>query len=90
MKQKPCIPISLYEYFPKNFFQQCTTAACHVVDVEIEEPSKDNAITIEEERTLIPKEGLSTHVSIKEALQLPEGMRKALIVVLASLDDHEA
>ncbi|KAM2003907.1 hypothetical protein ACFX15_027417 [Malus domestica] len=60
-----------------------------MVDVEIEEPSKGNAITVEEERTLTPKEGLPTHVNIKEALRLPKGIRKALITVLASLDNHE-
>ncbi|KAM1940933.1 hypothetical protein ACFX13_028575 [Malus domestica] len=60
-----------------------------MVDVEIEEPSKGNAITVEEERTVTPKEGLPTHVNIKEALRLPKGIRKALITVLASLDNHE-
>ncbi|KAM2695541.1 hypothetical protein EV1_040025 [Malus domestica] len=39
--------------------------------------------------TLTPKEGLPTHVSIKEMLRLPKGMRKALIAVLASPDNHE-
>ncbi|KAM1116398.1 hypothetical protein ACFX1X_007032 [Malus domestica] len=89
MKQEPCILVSLHKYFPNDFFQQCITIAGHMVDVEIEEPSKGNVITVEEERTLIPKKGLPTHVSIKEALRLPKGMRKALIAVLASPDDHE-
>ncbi|KAM2981393.1 hypothetical protein FF2_012699 [Malus domestica] len=40
MEQEPRIPISLHEYFPNDFFQQCTIAACHMVEVEIEEPSK--------------------------------------------------
>ncbi|KAM1569397.1 hypothetical protein ACFX10_034518 [Malus domestica] len=73
MEQEPRIPVSLHEYFPKNFFQQCTTIACHMVYVEIEEPSKGNDIIVKE-RTLTPKEGLPTHVSIKEALRLPKGM----------------
>ncbi|KAM2710426.1 hypothetical protein FF1_046794 [Malus domestica] len=89
MEQEPRIPVSLHEYFLNDFFQQCIVVACHMVDVEIKEPSKGNAIIVEEERTLIPKEGLPTHVSIKEELRLPKGMRKALIAVLASPDDHE-
>ncbi|KAM1529840.1 hypothetical protein ACFX1Z_018999 [Malus domestica] len=40
MEQEPRIPVSLHEYFPNDFFQQCTIAACHMVEVEIEEPSK--------------------------------------------------
>ena len=89
MEQELRIPISLHEYFPKDFFQQCTTAACHMVEVEIEEPSKGKAIAIEEEKTLTTKEGLPTYFSIEETLLLPKEMRKALVVVLASPDDHE-
>ncbi|KAM1040592.1 hypothetical protein ACFX15_029347 [Malus domestica] len=89
MEQEPRIPVSLHEYFPNDFSQQCTTVAYHIVDVETEEPSKGNVIIVEEERTLTPKESLSTIVNIKEELRLPKGMLKALIVVLASLDDHE-
>ena len=51
MEQEPRIPVSLHEYFPKDFFQQCTTAACHMVEIEIEEPSKGKAIIDEEEKT---------------------------------------
>ena len=60
-----------------------------MVEVEIEEPSKGKAIAIEEEKTLTPKEILPAHFSIEEALQLPKEMRKALVAVLASPDDHE-
>ena len=53
MEQEPRIPISLLEYFPKDFFQHCTTTACHMVEVEIKEPSKGKAIAIEEEKTFM-------------------------------------
>ena len=89
MEQEPRIPVSLHEYFPKDFFQQCTTVACHMVEVEIEEPSKGKAISTEEEKTFTSKEGLPTQCSIEEALQLPKKMRIALAAVLASPDDHE-
>ena len=46
MEQEPHIPVSLHEYFPKDFFQQCTTVACHMVEIEIEEPSKGKAIAV--------------------------------------------
>ncbi|KAM2040999.1 hypothetical protein ACFX16_034858 [Malus domestica] len=36
MEQEPRIPVSLHEYFPNDFFQQCTIAACHMVKVEME------------------------------------------------------
>ncbi|KAM1216947.1 hypothetical protein ACFX2J_013177 [Malus domestica] len=74
IEQEPHIPVSLHEYFSKDLFQQCTTTACHMVEVEIEEPLKGNAIAIEEEKTLMPKESLPTHFSIKEALRLPKKM----------------
>ncbi|KAM1230606.1 hypothetical protein ACFX2G_041644 [Malus domestica] len=70
MEQKPHIPIFLHEYFPMDFFQQCTATACHMVEVEIEKPSKGKAIAIEEEKTSTPKESLSAYFSIKEALRL--------------------
>ncbi|KAM1282094.1 hypothetical protein ACFX2H_022497 [Malus domestica] len=89
MDQEPRIPVSLHEYFPKDFFQQCTTVACHMVKIEMEEPSKGKAIVIEGEKTITLEEGLPTHFSIEEALRLPKKMRKALAAVLASPDDHE-
>ncbi|KAM1551479.1 hypothetical protein ACFX10_043605 [Malus domestica] len=88
MEQEPRIPVSLYKYFPKGFFQQCPTAACHMVEVEMEEPSKGKAIAFKEE-TFTPKENLPTHFSIEEALRLSNKMRRALAVVLVSPDDHE-
>lgn len=60
-----------------------------MVEIEIEEPSKGKAITIKEEKTFTPKEGLPTHFSIDEALRLPKEIRRALIAILASPDDHE-
>ncbi|KAM1308900.1 hypothetical protein ACFX2H_005652 [Malus domestica] len=89
MEQEPRIPVSLHEYFPNNFFQQCTIAACHMVEVEIEEPSKGKDITTEREKTLTLEEGLPTHFSIEEALRLPKKMRIALAAVLESPNDHE-
>ncbi|KAM1197122.1 hypothetical protein ACFX2J_008655 [Malus domestica] len=89
MEQAPRIPVSLHEYFPNDFFQQCTIAACHMVEVEIEEPSKGKDITTEGEKTLTLEEGLPTHFSIKEALRLPKKMRIALAAVLESSNDHE-
>ncbi|KAM2086710.1 hypothetical protein ACFX1R_024218 [Malus domestica] len=74
MDQKPRIPVSLNEYFPKDFFQQCTTVACHMVKIEMEEPSKGKAIVIEGEKTITLEEGLPTHFSIEEALRLPKKM----------------
>ncbi|KAM2661513.1 hypothetical protein EV2_023811 [Malus domestica] len=89
MKQKPRILVSLHEYFLNDFFQQCTIVACHMVEVEMEEPSKGKAIAIEGEIALTPKKGLPIHFSIEEALQLPKKMRRALVAVLASPNDHE-
>ncbi|KAM1151824.1 hypothetical protein ACFX19_035102 [Malus domestica] len=89
MEQEPCIPVSLHEYFPKDNFQQCTIAACHMVEIEIEEPSYGKVIAVEEGKSLMPKEGLPTYFNLEEALLLPKEMRKALIVILASPDDHE-
>ncbi|KAM1063751.1 hypothetical protein ACFX2A_028480 [Malus domestica] len=37
----------------------------------------------------MPKESLLAHFSIEEALQFPKEMQRALVAVLASLDDHE-
>ncbi|KAM1127727.1 hypothetical protein ACFX1X_038164 [Malus domestica] len=65
MEQEACILISLHEYFLNDFFQQCTTAAYHMVEVEIEEPSKSKVIAIEEENTLTPKESMLAHFSIE-------------------------
>ena len=56
MEQEPCITVSLHEYFLNDFFQQWTTAACHIVEIEIEEPSKGKAIAIKEEKTPTPEE----------------------------------
>ncbi|KAM1401550.1 hypothetical protein ACFX2F_028685 [Malus domestica] len=89
MEQEPCIPVSLHEYFPEDFFQQCTITACHMVEVEIEEPSEGKAVTTEGEKTLTTKEGLPTYLSIEGALRLPKKMRKALAAILVSPDDHE-
>ncbi|KAM1789817.1 hypothetical protein ACFX12_033939 [Malus domestica] len=89
MEQEPRIPVSLHKYFPNDFFQQCTTVTCHMVEVEMEEPSKGKAITTEEEKTITLEEGLPTHFSIEEALRLPNKMRRALAVVLVSPDNHE-
>ncbi|KAM1219927.1 hypothetical protein ACFX2G_047937 [Malus domestica] len=89
MEQEPRIPISLHEYFPNDFFQRCTIAACHMVEVEIEEPLKGKDITTEGEKTLTLEEGLPTHFSIEEALRLPKKMRIALAAVLESPNDHE-
>ncbi|KAM1011559.1 hypothetical protein ACFX13_047653 [Malus domestica] len=74
MEQEPCIPVSLHEYFSKDFFQQCNIDACHMVEVEIEEPSKGKAITIKGEIALTPKEGLPIHFSIEEAPRSPKKM----------------
>ncbi|KAM2312115.1 hypothetical protein ACFXTH_022554 [Malus domestica] len=74
MEQEPRIPVSLHEYFPNDFFQQCTIAACHMVEVEMEEPSKGQDITTEGEKTLTLEESLPTHFSIEEALRLPKKM----------------
>ncbi|KAM1391235.1 hypothetical protein ACFX2I_018964 [Malus domestica] len=74
MEQEPRISVSLHEYFPKDFFQQCTTTACHMVKVEIEESSKGKAIIIEEEKTFMSKENLLAHFSIEEELRLPKEM----------------
>ncbi|KAM1952061.1 hypothetical protein ACFX15_006597 [Malus domestica] len=90
MEQEPRIPVSLYEYFPNDFFQQCNIAACHMVEVEMEEPSKGKAIAIEGEIAPTPKEGMPIHFSIEEALRLPKKMRRALAAVLASSNDHES
>ncbi|KAM2769777.1 hypothetical protein PS2_012486 [Malus domestica] len=89
MEQEPRIPVSLHEYFPNDFFQQCTIAACHMVEVEIEEPSKGKDITTEGEKILTFEEGLPTHFSIEEELRLPKKMRIALVAVLESPNDHE-
>ncbi|KAM2374308.1 hypothetical protein ACFXTH_043238 [Malus domestica] len=89
MEQEPRIPVSLHEYFPEDFFQQCTITACHMVEVEMEEPSKGKAVTTEGEKTATTEEGLPTHFSIEGALRLPKKMRKAVAAVLASSDDHE-
>ncbi|KAM1243698.1 hypothetical protein ACFX2G_035924 [Malus domestica] len=83
MEQEPRIPVSLHEYFSNDFFQQCTIAACHMVEVEMED------ITTEGEKTLMLEEGLPTHFSIEEALRLPKKMRRALVAVLESPNDHE-
>ncbi|KAM3007781.1 hypothetical protein FF2_031995 [Malus domestica] len=56
MQLKLHIPVSLYKYIPKDFFQQCTIAACLMVEVKIEEPSKGKAITVEEKKTHTPEE----------------------------------
>ncbi|KAM1718121.1 hypothetical protein ACFX11_025874 [Malus domestica] len=56
MEQNPRIPVSLHEYFPNDFFQQCTIAACHMVEVEMEELSKGKVITIKGEKTLTLEE----------------------------------
>ncbi|KAM2671181.1 hypothetical protein EV1_007019 [Malus domestica] len=89
MEQKPRIPVSLHEYFPNDFFQQCTIAACHMVEVEMEKPSKGKDITTEGEKTFTLEESLPIHFSIEEALRLPKKMRKALAAVLESPNDHE-
>ncbi|KAM1768963.1 hypothetical protein ACFX12_046856 [Malus domestica] len=82
IEQEPRISISLHEYFPEDFFQQCTIAVCHMVEVEMEEPGK--AIATEGEQTLTLEEGLPTHFSVEEALRLPKKIRRALAVVLVS------
>ncbi|KAM1125373.1 hypothetical protein ACFX2B_040177 [Malus domestica] len=76
-EQKPRIPVSLHEYFPEDFFQHCTITACHMVEVEMEEPSKGKIVAAEGENTLTPEEGLPIHFSIEEALQLPKKIRSA-------------
>ncbi|KAM2657977.1 hypothetical protein EV1_013288 [Malus domestica] len=58
MEQEPRIPISLHEYFPNDFFQQFTIDVCHMVEVEMEEPSKGKDITIEGEKTLTLEEAV--------------------------------
>ncbi|KAM2675582.1 hypothetical protein EV1_002329 [Malus domestica] len=89
VEQEPRIPVSLREYFPNDFFQQCTIAACHMVEVETEEPSKSKDTTTEGEKTLTLEEGLPTHFSIEEALRLPKKMRIALAAALESPNEHE-
>ena len=90
IEQEPRIPISLHEYFPNDFFQQCTIAACHMVGIEGEESSKGKAVTTEEDGTLIPKESLLAHFNIMEAPQSPKEMEKELAATLISPDDHKA
>ncbi|KAB2635364.1 hypothetical protein D8674_025898 [Pyrus ussuriensis x Pyrus communis] len=68
MEQEPRIPVSLREYFPNDFFQQCTTVACHMVEVEIEEPSKGKAIATEVEKTLTPEEGYVREYKVNRML----------------------
>ena len=89
MEQEPRIPVSLHEYFPEDFFRQCTTAACHMVEVEIEGPSKGKVIATEEGETITLEEGLPTHYSVEEALRFPKKMRRALTSVIATPDDHK-
>ncbi|KAM2122482.1 hypothetical protein ACFX1Q_020150 [Malus domestica] len=60
-----------------------------MVEMEIEEPLKGKAVTVEEEKTHTPEESLASYLSIKEVLRLPKEMQRALIAVLASLEDHE-
>ncbi|KAM2220053.1 hypothetical protein ACFX1S_019300 [Malus domestica] len=60
-----------------------------MVQVKIVKPSKGKAIVIEEEKTLTPKEGLPIYFSIEESLLLPKEMRKSLVAILASPDDHK-
>ncbi|KAM2923004.1 hypothetical protein COP2_039292 [Malus domestica] len=55
----------------------------------MEEPSKGKVVATEGENTLTLEEGLPTHFSIKEALQLPKKIRRALVAILASPNDHE-
>ncbi|KAM2779108.1 hypothetical protein COP1_014415 [Malus domestica] len=90
MEQEPHIHVSLHEYFRKDFLQQCIIAACHMVEVEMEEPSKGKAIAIEGEIALTPKEDLPIHFSIEKALRLPKKMQRALGAVLESPNDHKA
>ncbi|KAM2431592.1 hypothetical protein EV2_019396 [Malus domestica] len=76
------------------FLSPCTstsqmTFSSHMVEVEMEEPSKGTAIATEGEKTLTLEEGLPTHFSIEKALRLPKKMRRALAAVLRSPDDHE-
>ncbi|KAM0966922.1 hypothetical protein ACFX2C_022619 [Malus domestica] len=89
MEQESRIPVSLYKYFLKDFFQQCTTAAYHMVEIEIQEPSKGKVIAIKKEKTPTSKESMALYFSIEKALRLSKEMQRALIVVLASPDDHE-
>ncbi|KAM1773934.1 hypothetical protein ACFX12_043368 [Malus domestica] len=58
MEQEPLIPVTLHEYFPEDFFQQCTITACHMVEVEMEEHSKGKAVTTEGEKTLTTEEAV--------------------------------
>ncbi|KAM2661038.1 hypothetical protein EV2_023392 [Malus domestica] len=58
MEQEPRIPVSLHEYFLDDFFQQCTITACHMVEVEMEEPSKGKAVTTEGEKTPTTEEAV--------------------------------
>ncbi|KAM2316299.1 hypothetical protein ACFX1S_000158 [Malus domestica] len=55
VEQESHILVSLHEYFPKDFFQQCITVACHMVEIKIEEPLKSKDITIKEEKILTSK-----------------------------------
>ena len=89
MEQEPSILVSLHEYFLKDFFRECTTAVCHMVEVEIEGPSKGKAIATEEGETITLEEGLPTHYSAEKALRLPKKMRRALAAVIATPDDHK-
>ena len=89
MEQESRILVSLYEYFSNDFFQQCTTVVCHMVEVEIEEPLKGKVIAIEGEKTLTPTASPPAHFSIEKALRLPKEMRNPLVAVLASPDDHD-
>ncbi|KAM1262443.1 hypothetical protein ACFX2G_028178 [Malus domestica] len=68
MEQELRIPISLHEYFSRDFFQQYITVACHMVKIEIEGPSKGKVIIIEEKKTFMPKESLASYFSIEEAM----------------------
>ncbi|KAM1500224.1 hypothetical protein ACFX10_022816 [Malus domestica] len=50
MEQEPRIPVSLYQYFPNDFFQQCTIAACHMVEVEMKNLQKEKISPLREKK----------------------------------------
>ncbi|KAM1440222.1 hypothetical protein FF1_013553 [Malus domestica] len=77
MEKEPRIPVSLHEYFPKDFFQQCATVACHMVEVEMEEPLKGKVIATEGGKTLtLEEEDAKSTASGLGKFRRPQSARK--------------
>ncbi|KAM1932936.1 hypothetical protein ACFX15_017310 [Malus domestica] len=72
MEQESRIPVSLHKYFRNDFFQQCTTVACHMVEVEIEKPSKGKAIAVKEKKTPIMKQAWRYTLALMRRCNCPK------------------